>query len=326
MVEGAPAIRVAVPAALAGERIDRVVSLLTGVPRSAAGAIVDEGRIRLGGRTVDSRSRKVGEGDDLEITMPPPAHGPTGDAAVTVDVVYADEQVIVVDKPAGLVVHPGAGNATGTMVQGLLSRFPDLAGQAWPDASRPGIVHRLDKGTSGLLMVARRPEALVSLSAQLQARSVERRYLALVWGVVESGLGVVDAPIGRSVSDPTRMAVRADGRQAVTRYEVITQFASPRPAALVRCTLETGRTHQIRVHLAAIGHPVVGDDRYVHQEVSGPGRRPRRRGNVGSGVGVSRPFLHAAVIGFDHPTSGERLRFESELPADLAAALAQLSL
>ena len=319
-------LRIVVPAALDGERVDRVVSLLTSLPRSGAGAIVDDGGVRLGGRLVTARSRKVAGGDELEVVLPPPPPGPVGDALVDVEIVHADPAVLVVDKPAGLVVHPGAGNATGTLVHGLLGRFADLAGHDWPDATRPGIVHRLDKGTSGLLMVARRPDALVALSAQLQSRSVERRYLALVWGSVEASGGVVDAPIGRSISDPTRMAVRLDGRQAVTRFEVVERFSEPQPATLVRCALETGRTHQIRVHLAAIDHPVVGDDRYLHHEVTGPGRRPRRRAAVvAPGMGAARPFLHAGVLGFDHPDSGERLRFESALPADLAAVLARLS-
>jgi 23S rRNA pseudouridine1911/1915/1917 synthase len=302
----AEVVHVVVPAALDGERVDRVVSFATGMPRAEAAALIGAGGVLLGGKPVTARSRRVASGDDLDIAVPEPAGGPVADPTVALDVVYDDDSVIVVDKPAGLVVHPGAGNADKTMVNGLLARFGDLARQAWPDPSRPGIVHRLDKGTSGLLMVGRTPAALAALSAQLEARTVERRYLALVWGTVESTAGMVDAPIGRSVSDPTRMSVRADGRRAVTRYEVVSQWRLPQPVTLLRCTLETGRTHQIRVHLAAIGHPVVGDDRYMRKgTVVAPSLHP------------GRPFLHAAVLGFDHPESGERLRLESALPPDL---------
>jgi 23S rRNA pseudouridine1911/1915/1917 synthase len=298
-----------VPAALDGERLDRVVSLMTGLSRAESAALVDGGSVRIGGRTVTTKSRRLATGERLGIDLPdaPSAVAPEPDVAVAA--VYADESVIVVDKPAGLVVHPGAGNRTGTLVNGLLARFPDLAAHSWPDPERPGIVHRLDKGTSGLLMVARTPADLTALAAQLAARTIERRYLALVWGSVVADQGVVDAPIGRSAAAPTRMAVRADGRRAVTRYTVVRRWSE---VTLVECGLETGRTHQIRVHLAAIGHPVVGDDRY------------RGRASVLSGVGAGRPFLHAAVLGLDHPASGERLRFESPLPPDLSAALASL--
>jgi len=307
-------VRIVVPDGLDGERVDRVVSFVTGLARAEAAAVVDGGGVVLAGRRVTVRSRRVVAGDALEIAVPEPAAGPVGDSAVGLDVVHADGAVVVVDKPARMVVHPGAGNTDGTLVNGLLARFPDLATQEWPDPSRPGIVHRLDKGTSGLLMVARTPSALESMAAQLQARTVERRYLALVWGALEQAAGTIDAPIGRSPADPTRMSIRADGRRAVTGYEVVTRFEQPQPATLVRCALETGRTHQIRVHLAAIGHPVVGDDRYL------------RRGTVvAPEVGAGRPFLHAAVLGFDHPQDGARLRFESALPADLQATLDGLS-
>jgi 23S rRNA pseudouridine1911/1915/1917 synthase len=306
--------RMEVPAALDGERVDRVVSFVTGLARAEAAALVDAGGVVVRGRPVTTKSKKVAAGDTLEIDMPSPVPPPGGQSDVDVAIVHSDDAVIVVDKPAGLVVHPGAGNPDRTLVNGLIARFPDLDQAAWPDRSRPGIVHRLDKGTSGLLMVARTPESLVALAGQLEQRSVERRYLALVWGAIEEPDGIVDAPVGRSANDPTRMAVRADGRRAVTRYQVLDRWTDPQPATLVRCTLDTGRTHQIRVHLTAIGHPIVGDDRY------------RRRGaSVAPGMRPGRPFLHAAVLGFDHPISGERLRFESPLPADLQRVLDTLS-
>jgi 23S rRNA pseudouridine1911/1915/1917 synthase len=291
-----------IPAALAGERVDRVVSMLADLPRAEAAALVADGRVRVDGQVVTGKSRRVAEGEVLTVDLREGGdEPPAGDSAVDVPVVFADDDVIVVDKPAGLVVHPGHGNDRGTMVQGLLARYPELASVGEPD--RPGIVHRLDAGTSGLLVVARSAAAYASLVAQLQARSVDRRYLALVAATVEAPAGLVDAPIGRSGSDPTRMAVRADGREARTAYEVRARFTEPTPATLVECKLETGRTHQIRVHLAAIGHPVLGDPRY--------GRS--------AAVPVPRPFLHAWRLSFDHPATAERVSFESPLPADLEA-------
>ena len=278
--------------------------MLTDVPRTEAAALVADGRVRLDGRVVAGKSRRVAEGEVLTVELPEAGVvGVEADPSVAVPVVFADADVIVVDKPPGLVVHPGHGNDTGTMVQGLLARFPELASVG--ELDRPGVVHRLDAGTSGLLVVARSAAAYEALVAQLQARSVDRRYLALVGGTVEAPAGVVDAPIGRSGHDPTRMAVRADGREARTAYEVRERFTEPAPATLLECKLETGRTHQIRVHLAAIGHPVLGDPRYGRSKVPAP-----------------RPFLHAWRLAFDHPTTGERLSFEAPLPPDLEAVRA----
>ncbi|HVM01821.1 MAG TPA: RluA family pseudouridine synthase [Acidimicrobiales bacterium] len=301
-------MRDVVPAALAGERVDKVVALLTGLARADVARLVEEGGVRVGGRPVASRSRRLVEGDELEVDVPEarPAAGVAPDPSVEVAVVYADDALAVVDKAAGVVVHPGAGRAGGTLAAGLLARWPELAGVGERD--RPGIVHRLDKGTSGLMLVARTAEAHRALSAQLERREVERRYLALVWEAVEAPAGLVDAPVGRAERDPTRMSVSAAGRPARTRYDVRRRFAQPAPATLVECRLETGRTHQIRVHLAAIGHPVLGDARY---------------GGARSTALSPRPFLHAHRLAFDHPASGERLAFSSELPADLVAVLAR---
>jgi 23S rRNA pseudouridine1911/1915/1917 synthase len=291
-----------VPAALAGERVDRVVAMLTDLPRAEVATLIDAGGVRRGGRTVTTPSRKVREGERLEVDVPErPEETPLEpDPSVLVPVVHEDEAVLVVDKPAGLVVHPGAGNTTGTMVQGLLARYPDLAGVG--DHDRPGIVHRLDAGTSGLLVVARTVDAYHSLVAQLSARDVTRQYRALVLGVVEANAGEIDAPIGRADGDPTRMAVANAGREARTRYEVVERYRQPVAVTELSCRLETGRTHQIRVHLAAIGHPVVGDARYG-------GARPA--------FALGRPFLHAERLAFRHPLSGEVVAFESPLPADL---------
>ena len=302
--------RLPIPSTLDGERLDRVLCLIWDLPRSEATQLIDSGAVRLGGRPVATRARRVVGGQELEVALPAArAAGALAGEAGGEDLalVHVDDAVIVVDKPAGLVVHPGAGRSTGTLVQALLGRFPDMAGTGSPE--RPGIVHRLDKGTSGLLVVARTPHAYDSLVAQLGSRTVDRRYLALGWGTVETDAGVVDAPVGRRSTDRTRMAVVAGGRPARTHYRVLTRYRDPAEVTLVECTLETGRTHQVRVHLAAIGHPVVGDARY------GGARRT---------VPVDRPFLHAAQLAFDHPITGERCRFESPLPADLEAALAPL--
>lgn len=301
-------MHVDVPAALAGERVDRAVALLTGLPRSTVADLVAGGAVRLDGSEVTSRSRRVAEGERLEVDVPD-ASGDDApcppDPAVDVPVVHADDAVLVVDKPPELVVHPGAGNATGTMVQGLLARFPELADVGDPE--RPGVVHRLDRGTSGLLVVARTPAAYTSLTTQLATRSVERRYLALTKGRFEAPSGLIDAPIGRAARDRTRMAVSGEGREARTRYHVQRTFTGPADEALslVECQLETGRTHQIRVHLAAVGHPVAGDARYRGRPLPG----------------LDRPFLHAHQLAFDHPSTGERVAFDSPLPPDLVAVL-----
>lgn len=293
-------MRETVPRALEGERVDRVVAFLTGLPRREVADLVAAGQVRLDGETVKTRSDRVTEGEVVEVDVPAATEERLApDPGVDVPVVHADDQVIVVDKPPGLVVHPGAGQPDGTLVHGLLYRFPELGDVG--DPTRPGIVHRLDKGTSGLMVVARTPEAFDDLTAQLKARGVERRYYALVLGEVTEGKGVVDAPVGRSTRQPTRMAVTAKGRPARTRYEVLERYTEPVPATLVECWLETGRTHQVRVHLAAIGHPVAGDTRY--------GR--------GDALAMKRPFLHAHELAFDHPADGSRRRFESPLPPDL---------
>lgn len=298
-----------VPAALSGQRVDRVVAMLTGLSRSEATELVAAGAVQVDGRVATRGADRLEAGAVVVIDAPEPAaaEGPRAEPEVEVPVVYADDSVIVVDKPADLVVHPGAGHEHGTMVSGLLAAYPDIAGVG--DVVRPGVVHRLDRGTSGLLMVARTEEAYLSLVGQLAARSVERRYRALVWGHPESARGLVDAPIGRSPKHPTKMAVVADGKEARTRYEVVERFTDPVEVSVVTCRLETGRTHQIRVHMAAIGHSVVGDDRYQGSRQSLP---------------LPRPFLHAEHLAFDHPVSGERVSFDSPLPSDLEAVLRSL--
>lgn len=298
------------PGALAGERIDRVLAMITGASRARVAEWLEDGQVSCNGTVVTTRSRRVDEGDLVALAIDPaePPRRLEPEPDIELDVVYEDEHLMVIDKPAGLVVHPGAGNDTGTLVHALLARHPEVAAVGEPD--RPGIVHRLDKDTSGLMVVALSAEAHAELSEMFAAHEVERRYLTLVWGVPETASGMVDAPIGRSGREPTRMVVSAQGREARTRYIVLETFDQPAPCALLECELETGRTHQIRVHLSAIGHAVVGDDRYR-------GARPA--------ITSPRMFLHSASIAFDHPVHPEeRLEFTSPLPADLDAVLAGL--
>jgi 23S rRNA pseudouridine1911/1915/1917 synthase len=299
------ALHETVPAALDGERLDRFVALVTGCSRAAAAELVTSGAVRVGRAVVTSGKHKLADGDEVDLdALPASASSVEGDAGVEVVVVHEDDDVLVVDKPAGLVVHPGAGNPTGTLVHGLVAHFPEIAAVGEPD--RPGIVHRLDRDTSGLLVVARTEQARARLVRALAAREVEREYLALVGGMPGADAGLVDAPVGRSSREPTRMAVSATGKEARTRYAVESRWPA-HDVSLLRCRLETGRTHQIRVHLAAIGHPVVGDETYA------TGRRPS--------VSSPRLFLHATRLAFDHPVTGARVEASSPLPADLRAVV-----
>jgi 23S rRNA pseudouridine1911/1915/1917 synthase len=295
-----------VPAALDGERVDRIVAMLGGISRAAASALVERHAVTLDGAVVTTGSQRVREGQLIAIALDDASgeRPPAPDPSISVAIVYADDAVIVVDKQPGLVVHPGAGNPAGSLVNALLARYPDLAGVG-PEPQRPGIVHRLDAGTSGLLVVARTDAAYQSLVRQLAARTARREYLALVKGVPEARRGVVDAPIGRSARDPTRMAVSATGRSARTAYELERAWSDP-ACALLRCRLETGRTHQIRVHLAAIGHPVVGDARY---------------GGAVAPPAAPRPLLHAAALAFDHPVTHRRMRFTAPMAPDMDAII-----
>lgn len=306
---GEGAVEEVLPASLAGQRLDRVVALMAGVSRARAARLVEEGAVRLDGSVAELGSRRVAEGQAVALRIPEPDDPRPGpDPSVAVDVVLEDDEVVVVNKPAGLVVHPGPGptsaDSSPTLVGGLLARYPEMAGVGEP--SRPGIVHRLDRDTSGLLVAARTPAAYQSLVTQLKAHEPERVYTALVWGHPPADAGIIDAPIGRSLRNRTRMTVTDDGRRAVTHYVVDDRFNRPRPTALLTCKLETGRTHQIRVHLRSIGHPVVGDRSY-------DGSRP--------GLDPGRPFLHAGQLHFRHPTSGHSVQAKAPLPPDLTSTL-----
>jgi 23S rRNA pseudouridine1911/1915/1917 synthase len=303
-------VSIAVPAALAGERIDRVVALLTGSTRAAASDLIVGANVTIDGVVATKGSVRVSEGSLIEVTVEEPVAREVlaADPTVAVAIVHQDADLIVVDKPAGLIVHPGAGNRTGTLVQGLLALYPEIA--LIGDPTRPGIVHRIDKDTSGLLAVARSELGYLHLSAQITAHAVTRRYLALVWGHPDAPRGLIDAPIGRSARTPTRMAVSTRGREARTTDEAVETYDEPAAVSLLSCTLDTGRTHQIRVHLQTIGHPVVGDRRY------GGHREPF--------TDLHRFFLHAEHLELDHPATGERMSFDSPLAPELDRLLSRL--
>ena len=297
-----------VPGSLRDIRIDRVLSMLTGLSRSEASAILASGAVTLNDKVIVKSSVNVEEGQHLVALLPAPESGfVEPDSSVNVDVVVDDPDFAVVNKAPGQVVHPGAGQRTGTLVAGLLALYPQmqtLSDEGLCDPLRPGIVHRLDKGTSGVLVVAKTPEGFLNLSAQLAERLMERTYLGMVEGHVSEERGVVDAPIGRSTRTPTMMAVRGDGRPARTGYEVLCRIDKPHAMTLLRLQLDTGRTHQIRVHMATIGHPVVNDPRYGH-------RRERR-------LVEDRFFLHSTTLAFAHPRTDEWLVTNVALPSDLS--------
>jgi 23S rRNA pseudouridine1911/1915/1917 synthase len=291
--------RLRVPDDSAGERLDRFLASLPEIgSRAVAERLLASCGVRVDGRG-RAKSFRLEGGEELEFEPPVAPASTLVPQAMDLAIPYEDEHLLVVDKPAGLVVHPAPGHASGTLVHGLLAH--DVEGGDEPD--RPGIVHRLDRDTSGLLVVARSPEAHRRLQEMVKAREVTREYLALVVGRPRSERGTIEAPIGRDRHDAQRHSLDTDvPRDAVTHFEVVELL---RRHALLRVTLETGRTHQIRVHLAAIGLPVAGDPTYGR-----PGE-----------LGLERQFLHASRLAFDHPVTGARVDVESALPDDLVAAL-----
>ncbi|HYY06707.1 MAG TPA: RluA family pseudouridine synthase [Candidatus Limnocylindria bacterium] len=295
--------------AAAGTRLDRwLADRLPELSRVRLQALIEAGRVRVDGAVRKAAARLAG-GERVEVEIPPPAAEELVPEPTALSVVFEDAHVLVVEKPAGIVVHPGAGHARGTLAAALLAHAPEVAGVGGP--RRPGIVHRLDKDTSGLLVVAKSKAAYDALVAQLARRSVTRRYLAVVHGRVRADEGVIDRPIGRHPRDRVRMAVRptGQGRRAVTRYRVLERL---RGFTLLEVSLETGRTHQIRVHLASLGHPVAGDDVYG-------GRRREPLPTPLEGLA-----LHAVRLAFVHPATGRPLEFASPVPARIERLLSQL--
>ena len=304
----------------AGARLDRF--LQTRAPdlsRTRLQGLIATGRVLVtGGHAKASHRLRAGARVTVEIPAPEPVA--LTPEPIPLDVVYEDADLLVVNKPVGLVVHPGAGHWTGTLVHALLAHCgPALSGVG--GVRRPGIVHRLDRGTSGLLVVAKNDHAHLALARQLRARTVERRYLTLVHGRLAQAAGVVETAIGRDPRDRLRMAVRpaGAGRPALTRYRVLERFLRPAPFTLVEATLGTGRTHQIRVHLAHLGAPVVGDRTYRRRGTIPPA--PALAAHV---TGLGGQALHAGLLGFSHPVTGEWQRFEAPLPPAFAALLAWL--
>lgn len=300
--------------AVAGQRLDKALADASGLSRERIKALLGEGRIAVDGKPVSQASIKPAAGAAFRIVVPEAVPAEAQAQDIPLDVVYEDDDLIVVDKPAGLVVHPAAGNLDGTLVNALLhhcrGQLSGIGGVA-----RPGIVHRIDKDTSGLLVVAKTDAAHEGLARQFADHSLERAYLAVVGGHPVPPAGTVRGAIARSSHDRKKMALVEDGRgkHAVTHYRTVERLNG---ASLVECRLETGRTHQVRVHMSSIGHPLVGDPVY--------GRTPPRLRPVLSELHFRRQALHAAVLGFVHPVSGVSLRFESRLPADMERLLVEL--
>jgi len=296
----------------AGERLDRYLAdAVPGLSRSQAQRLIDDGHVRVEGRTAKA-NLAVKAGDVVHVALPDPAPATAAAEDIPVPILFEDADLVVVNKPAGMVVHPAAGHSSGTLVNALLHHVDDLSGVG--GELRPGIVHRLDKGTSGVMVVAKHDAAHEALAEQFHDRHVEKEYVALVWGVVQAGRRI-DLPIGRDPKDRQKMSARARrARSAVTR---ITKADHLRGVTLCQVAIHTGRTHQIRVHLSAIGHPVVGDATYG-------GVKPRVAQDLRPLLRLDRPFLHAARLAFTHPSDGRAMAFEAPLPEDLQAVIDEL--
>ncbi|MFA7388214.1 MAG: 23S rRNA pseudouridine(1911/1915/1917) synthase RluD [Thiohalobacteraceae bacterium] len=301
-----------IPAAAAGQRLDQVLAdLFPDYSRSRLQQWIRAGAVRVDGAQRKGKERMLG-GERIEIAATLEEDTGCLPQDIALKLVYADQDVLVIDKPAGLVVHPAAGNPDGTLQNALLHYDAALA-----TVPRAGIVHRLDKDTSGLLVVARNLTAHQALVAQLQARTVKREYLALVWGLLIAG-GTVDAPVGRHASDRKRMAVTSFGKTAITHYRIEARY---RAHSLVRVNLETGRTHQIRVHMAHLRHPLLGDPVYGGRPRVPAGMSAAARAAV---LGFTRQALHATRLSLRHPASGDVMEWHSPLPADMVALIAAL--
>jgi 23S rRNA pseudouridine1911/1915/1917 synthase len=325
-----------------GERLDRVLARhIAELSRSRLKALIENGAVAVGDHTIRDPARRVNSGDTLSVIVPPPEPAKPAAEPIPLRVVYEDDDIIVIDKPRNLVVHPAAGHATGTLVNALIAHCGEsLSGIG--GERRPGIVHRLDKDTTGLMVVAKNDRAHRSLAAQFadhgkSGEPFERSYLAFVWGAPERPQGTIDKPIDRHPKARDRMAVRQGGREATTHWQVLERYQGspetergkkpPQPvASLLACRLETGRTHQIRVHLAAIGHPLLGDDTYGAGFRTKSGLLPEKAQEALAAL--ARQALHSHLLTVKHPTTGEYLTFRSELPPDLSRlrnALASLA-
>lgn len=299
-----------------GGRIDKVLAEATELSRARVQALIDEGRVEIAGKSVTTASLKVASGTPFRITIPPAIAAQALPQDIALTIAFEDAHLIVVDKPAGMVVHPAAGNPDSTLVNALLHHCKgQLSGIG--GVARPGIVHRIDKDTSGLLVVAKSDTAHEGLAAQFAAHTVHRRYLAVCAGHPSPPDGTIDARLGRSDADRKKMSVLAKdssrGKHAITHYKVLEKLEA---SALIECRLETGRTHQVRVHCASIGHALLGDPLY--------GRTPKSLRPLLERIGFARQALHAAELGFIHPVTKEELHFASPLPQDMRELIDEL--
>ena len=314
---------VVIAEANAGERLDRALALaISDLSRSRLKALILAGEVTIGGRTVRDPGHRVNAGDAVTVAMPPPEPAAPAPERIPLNIVFEDDEIVVIDKPRGMVVHPAAGKTTGTLVNALIAHCgASLSGVG--GVRRPGIVHRLDKDTTGVMVVAKNDRAHARLAAQFadhgRTGPLRRGYLAFVWGAPDRPRGTIEAPIDRHPHARDKMAVREGGREAITHWEVLERFlgADGKPvASLLACRLETGRTHQIRVHLAHTGHPLIGDPVY------GPGFRTKvalLSAQAAAAVeALGRQALHAYILAIEHPVTGQSLEFRSELPGDLA--------
>jgi 23S rRNA pseudouridine1911/1915/1917 synthase len=324
---GSRRMELVVVAAADGMRLDAwLAGAIEHLGRNHAKRLIQGGHVAIGGRTIVEPKRPVKPGEAIVVDVPPAAKAEPEGEAIPLAIVYEDDVLIVIDKPAGLVVHPAAGNHTGTLVNALIAHCgATLSGIG--GVARPGIVHRLDKDTTGLMVVAKTDRAHRGLAAQFadhgRTGPLERGYLALVWGAPGRPQGTVDAPLGRSTRNREKIEIRrTGGREAITHYRVEEKYGpAERPlAALVECQLETGRTHQIRVHLASLGHPVVGDRAYGSGFATKTALLPEPARALAAAF--PRQALHAFLLGFEHPVTGEEMRFEAPLPADMEELVA----
>ena len=312
---------VTIAAEEAGLRLDRVLAAhIATISRSRLKALILAGQVKIAARTIRDPAASVNSGDTVIVTLPPPEKASPEGEVIPLNVIYEDDTIIVIDKPKGLVVHPAAGHTSGTLVNALIAHCgASLSGIG--GVKRPGIVHRLDKDTTGLMVAAKTDKAHRALSKQFAEKTegpLKRGYLALVWGAPDRPKGTIDAPLGRHAHARDKQAVRESGRPAVTHWHVLERFPGPdgKPiASLLACTLETGRTHQIRVHLAHIGHPILGDATYG----TGFKTKASRLGPQAHAAleALGRQALHAYLLTIEHPETGDALEFRSELPGDL---------
>ena len=313
----------------AGWRLDRFLAAkLPDLSRSRIQALIAAGAVASGRATIRDANHRIKPGETYAVTVPPPIAAEPQGQDIPLKVVYEDDDLIVIDKPAGLVVHPAAGNLDGTLVNALIAHCgPSLKGVG--GVARPGIVHRLDKDTSGLLVAAKNERAMRSLAKQFAAHAVERAYHAVVWGAPRRSEGLIETRIGRNPFDRKRMGVlRGGGKEARTRYKVLERFGPKEQplASLIECRLETGRTHQIRVHLTHLGHPLIGDPSYGRSRQVPRAKTEAEETAYRAVADFPRQALHAWLLGFHHPSLQKTLRFESPWPEDMAALISALRL